>query len=61
MSELTLNTFNPSIEYFNPFEVPFSGNNKRFEGGDSEMLAQDCYEACCACTACTACSACTAC
>lgn len=43
--------FNPQIEVFDPFVIPFSENKKLvFDERD--------LDACCACTACSACSAC---
>ncbi|MHB9296060.1 hypothetical protein PilKf_01814 [Pillotina sp. SPG140] len=43
--------FNPRIEIFDPFKVPFSEETEIvFDERD--------LDACCACTACSACSAC---
>ena len=43
--------FNPRIEVFDPFVVPFSSEKELvFDERD--------LDACCACTACSACSAC---
>ena len=43
--------FEPKIEIFDAFSVPFAGAKKTVE----EIKP---VEACCACTACTACTAC---
>ena len=43
--------FDPRIEVFNPFKVPFSQET------DLVFDERD-LDACCACTACSACSAC---
>lgn len=43
--------FNPQVELFDPFKVPFS------EKTEGEFGLRD-MDACCACTACSACSAC---
>jgi len=43
--------FNPKMEVFDPFKVPFTENS------DVVFDLRD-MDACCACTACSACSAC---
>jgi hypothetical protein len=54
---LVLSTFNPLVEYFDPFAVPFSENNIQL---DSEATVAGITEACSACSACSACCACGA-
>ena len=46
--------FNPMMEIFDPFKVPFS---EKSEKKDNVFNERD-MDACCACTACSACSAC---
>lgn len=49
--ETTKKVFEPQIEMFDPFKVPFA------EKKDIVFDMRD-MDACCACTACSACSAC---
>lgn len=48
----TKKIFNPKIEIFDPYKVPFSSENTNIIFDSKGM------DACCACTACTACCAC---
>lgn len=51
--EIDMKDFNPQLEIFDPFVVPFSNPKKADVVFDQREM-----DACCACTACSACSAC---
>lgn len=60
--------FDPRVEYFDPFKVPFSNRNSSLFDGylEGEIVGSgysaDTFGACSACSACSACCcACTAC
>lgn len=59
MNSLCFATFEPLIEYFDPFKVPFSGNGMSlFSSRTENEISNESIESCSACSACTACSAC---
>ena len=69
MSAVSFNVFDPEIEYFDPFKIPFSGNGRSVFSEFFDVVADAAGEdgfadtaPCCACSACCcACTACTAC